>query len=143
MTEKKTLKFELQIVDEATIGEYHLTMTSDDPYYFVEVKKDGKRFDVHLLKRESEFKALKKRYEKLIPIESWEGKADWLHRNGYHLVIQEYNGGMQYLEEDDPKWMAHTDGEWRTYGKTIPDVITQIYDSIHSYLMRKESFIVS
>ena len=32
--------------------------------------------------------------------------------------------------EDDPKWLASVDGEWRTYGNSIPEAITNIFDLI-------------
>lgn len=46
------------------VNDYELILTDDDPYFHVEVKKDGKRLKTHLLSKEDEFEDLKKEYAK-------------------------------------------------------------------------------
>ena len=57
---------------------------------------------------------------------NWKQKAEWLRANGYHLIIEEYGGGM----EDDGEschWMASIGGEGRRYHKTIKGAVKAVY----------------
>lgn len=61
---------------------------------------------------------------------TWEEKGEWLRSHGYIPKIEPMNvGGMDFDDEYD-KWLAHIEGEWRVYGKSIPEVVSKIYDVI-------------
>lgn len=60
-------KFESALVlKEFEVNGYSMKVFESDPYYHVEVSKDGKHFDDHLLMNdESELEGLKRKYERM------------------------------------------------------------------------------
>jgi hypothetical protein len=59
---------------------------------------------------------------------TWEEKAEELRRKGYHLIIEEYGGGMQPNDEgDNDRWVASIDGEGRRYASTIQGAVEAMY----------------
>jgi len=148
-----------KIFEEAVYGEYKgwLLPPYDDEEvlaYGMSVKEFRKAYlpnnptedDVHRIedqigsilfwKRKAEYDEAKERDEvyseeelEIMKNMGWGDKSDYLRENGYHLVIEETNGGGMG-DEGDPKWLASIDGEWRTYGNSIPEVIGNIFDSI-------------
>jgi hypothetical protein len=59
-------KFETMPHKEARVNGYHLKVYESDPYYHVEVTKDGKKVDDHLLMNDAaELETLKAKYERM------------------------------------------------------------------------------
>ena len=61
---------------------------------------------------------------------NWEYQAQWLRKNGYHLVIEEYGGGSGEFSEYYAKWVAYVNKDNKIYSNSIPDAISAIYYEI-------------
>ena len=59
---------------------------------------------------------------------TWEEKAEWLRKEGYHLIIEETGGGIE--PEQGWYWCASINGEGRRYAKTIGEAVEQVYEWI-------------
>lgn len=58
-------KFETPVMKDEIVNGYRLKMYESDPYYYVEVSKDGKHITNHLLSdRKYQYEQLKKRYDR-------------------------------------------------------------------------------
>ena len=62
---------------------------------------------------------------------TWVEKAEKLRSEGYHLIIEEYGGGMQPNDQDDnDRWCASINGEGKRYSSTMQGAIEAVYELV-------------